>query len=563
MRSKRTLMALVASLAGAALVAGCGGGAAGGQSGQAASGSSAATQGGVALTIGKPDGTQTNNSNPFVATSSGRVMGYVQVIYEPLADFNAVKPQEDFKPRLAESWEFSEDYTEVKINVRQGVKWTDGEDLTADDVAYSFQIRKDNEALNSDALPIGDIAVDGNTVTIKFTRPVFVNAQKVLGTFIVPEHIWKDIADPVTDLNQNPVGTGPFVFESWSNQAVILKANPEYWNGMPKVPELRYTSYNDNSALTTALIKGDAQWGWTFIADYENVYVAPDPDHNKAWFPTNLSVDALFLNTTKAPFDNPALRKAVAMVIDRDAISTQASSGVFPATKSVTGLPSPAGDEFQTTNYKGKEYTPDIDGAKKVLMDAGYTYSGDKLMDPSGNPVTFTLADPAGWADYLTALQIISENVKEIGIDATVDAPNVDTWNTNVATGQFDAILHWTDSGSTPWNIYSNIMDGLQLKPLGETAAWNFGRYDSQEATDALAEYATASSDDARTAALEKIQQIFVDEVPAIVTTARPALAEYSTKYYTGWPDEDNPYMSPDPTQPGAALILMSLEPVK
>lgn len=558
MKPRRIIATAIAVISSAALVSGCSAGAGAGSGQSETSGGAAGT---AALTIGMPNGSQTDNSNPFIATSSGRSLGYTQVIYEPLADFNSSDPAKDLTPRLATDWTWNTDYTSIDITVREGVKWTDGEALTPQDVAYSFQLRKDNDALNSDALPLDSISVNGNVVTLTFTESVFVNAQKVLGTFIVPEHIWKDISDPTTDLNQNPVGTGPFMLKSWTNQAVTLSANPDYWGGTPKVPELRYTSYNDNSALTTALINGDVQWGWTFIADYKNVYLKTDPDTKKVWYPTNLGVDALFLNTTKAPFDNAALRKAVAMVIDRDAISTQASSGVFPPTTSVTGLPSPAGDDYVTADFEGQNYTPDVDGAKKVLTDAGYSYQGDTLLDPDGDAVTFTLTNPSGWSDYLTGLQIIAENVKQIGIDASVEAQNVDTWTNDIATGNFEASLHWTDSGSTPWNLYSNIMDGTQLKPIGDTATWNFGRFDSKDATAALKEYSQASSDEERSTALAKIQKIFVDQVPAIVTTARPSLAEYSEKYYTGWPSDSDPYMTPDPTQLGSAVILTKLVP--
>ena len=550
MQSRRTFLAssLLLATTSTLALAGCSAGSGG-------------SDGGAAVTIGMPNGSQTNNSNPFVATSSGRSLGYTQVIYEPLADWNSANPAADPTPRLAESWTWNEDYTQIELQVRQGVKWTDGKDLTADDVAYSFQMRKDNDALNGDALSIDKVEVNGQAVTVTFSESEFINAQKVLGTFIVPEHIWKDIADPTTDLNQAPVGSGPFVLKNWTNQAVTLEANPDYWGGKPAVPQLRYTSYNDNSALTTALVNGDVQWGWTFIADFENVYIAKD-EANHVWYPTNLGVDALFLNTTRAPFNDPAMRKAVAMVIDREVISQQASSGGSPATTSVTGLPSPAGDDFVADEFKDQHYTPDVEGAKKVLSDAGYTLDGDTLKDKDGNPVSFTLTDPSGWADYLAALQIIAENVKQLGISATVDAINQDTWVNNVATGEFDAVLHWTDSGSTPWNLYANTMDGAFLKPVGESATWNYGRFESEEATAALATYATASSDEERASALAQVQKIFVEQVPVIVTTARPAFGEYSTKYYEGWPSEDDPYMTPDPTQFGSALILTRLTPV-
>ena len=86
---------------------------------------------------------------------------------------------------------------------------------------------------------------------------------------------------------------------------------------------------------------------------------------------------------------------------------------------------------------------------------------------------------------------------------ATVNAANQDAWfNDIIPFGNFQATLHWTDDGSTPWNMYSNMMDGAQYVPLGETATWNFGRYNNDEVTAALAEFAGASDDAARQAAI-------------------------------------------------------------
>jgi peptide/nickel transport system substrate-binding protein len=553
MKKHRLLGLAVGVTAVAMALTGCGG----------TAGGSSASGGDQVLTIGMPNGSQTNNSNPFIATSSARSLGYVAVIYEPLAQVNTVNPTEAATPWLATDWTWNDAYTEISFTIREGVKWSDGQDLTPADVAYSLNLRKDNPAINSDALPFDTITVDGNTVKVTFKASQFVTQLKVLNLTVVPEHIWKDIKDPTTDLNQNPVGSGPYTLDNWTAQAVSLKTNPNYWGTKPSVPELRYTSYNDNTALTTALVNGDAQWGWTFIADYKTVYNAKDPEHNLSWFPTGLAVDALYLNTAKAPFDNVALRKAVSMVIDRNAISTQATSGVSPAIESPIGLPAAAAKEFAAPEFANDSYKVDVDGAKKVLADAGYTLTSDgALVDPAGNPVTFTLTNPSGWSDYLTGLQIISESVKPLGITAEVSAMNADSWLTSIATGDFQASMHWTDSGSTPWTLYSNIMDGAQYVPIGETANWNFGRFQSPEATAALAAYANATDDTARAAALATLQGIQVEQVPAIPVLARPALSHYSTKNFTGWPDDADPYAAPDPTQNAAAKIILNLKPV-
>jgi len=518
------------------------------------------TQGTQALTIGMPNGTQQENHNPFVNTSSAMSLGYAFAMYEPLfqvTDISDTPPE----PWLATDYAWNSDYTEVTFTLRDGVNWSDGTPLTADDVAYSFQIRKDNEALNNYALPFGEITVDGNTVTVGFTASVFVKEYRVLNTFVVPKHVWESIADPTLDLNLEPVGTGPYVLESWTSEAVKMVPNTDYWGGTPAAPELLYTSYTDNASMTNALVAGDLQWGWTHISDYENVYIAADPEHNNFFFPSGLSVDVLYLNTETKPFDNVALRQALSMVIDRNAIYTIASEGTFPEVTSVTGMPTPAGNAFISSEYEGKEYDVDVDGAKKILTDAGYTYDGDKLMDPDGDAVTFELTNPAGWNDYLTALQQIADMASQLGIDASVDAANVDSWFEDIAAGNFQASLHWTDGGPTPYDMYSDIMDGAQYVAQGEAANWNFGRFQNDDATAALATFANAPDDAARESAMDEVQKVFVEEQPAIIVRGRPASAEYSTKYYEGWPSVEDPYNQAQPTGPQASQILMRLTP--
>lgn len=511
------------------------------------------------LTVGRGNGTQTNNSNPFVSTSSTQQLGYGFVVYEPLAQVNIVRPTQAPVPWLATAWKWNANYTQVEFTIRKNVKWSDGQTLTPEDVAYSIGLRKDKEALNSEALPYKSVTTTGSTVTVAFTSPQFVNQFKVLNLFIVPKHIWSKIADPTTDLNQHPVGTGPYALTSWSAQAVTLDARSDYWGGQPKVKTMRFLPYNDNNSFTTALTTGQVQWGQGFIPNIDKIYASKDPAHNKYWFPGGLGIDQLSLNTKTAPFNDVAVRKAVNMVIDRAQISKIAESGIFPELTSVTGLPTPAGEPFIAPQYAGKKLAVDVAGAKKVLTDAGYTYNGDKLMGKNGQQVSFEMTDPAGWSDYLTQLQLVSSAVKQIGISATVSTPSVDAWTTNIQNGKFQAALHWTDSGATPYNMYSTMFDGVYNKPLGKKADWNFGRFENAASTKAFATYQNASDDATRKAALSTIQDTWVKEVPVIGMDIRPELGIYSTKSWVGWPSETEPYADPAPTGFNMSEIMMKL----
>jgi peptide/nickel transport system substrate-binding protein len=515
------------------------------------------------LNVGMPNGPQTNNNNPFLGTSAGASLGYRYMIYEPLVMTNQVRPADPGKPWLATKWTWSDNYSKLALTIRDGVKWSDGQAMTADDVAYTFQLLKDHSALNNNAIPFTDISSSGSTVTVGFKGSQYVNQTKILNLIVVPKHLWSTIANPDTDPIANPVGTGPYTLKTFTPQTVTLKIRDSYWQALPKVAEIRYTSYNDNNAQTTALSTGACEWSFVFIPNYKAVYTSKDSAHYKLWFPPTLGIHGLFINVTRKPFDNPVLRQAMNMVVNRDDIFNQGEAGYFyPAVTSVTGIPTPAGDSFLSSTYKGQTVKIDVAGAKALLTGAGFSYAGSTLKDPTGKPVTITLTDPSGWSDYQTDLEIIKDNLAQIGITATVDKANQDAWTKDIDTGNFDAAMHWTNSGATPYDIYQSMMDGALYKPVGTGGVnGNYGRFQNADATAALQQYANAADDAARATAMDNLQKIMVQQMPVLVTSAANAGGEYSTKNWVGWPDESNPYGPAQPTQINALDIVLHLKP--
>ena len=559
MRARRSVALALAGLLAAATLAACSSG--DGKSGSSGNGGSGT--GATVLNVGMPNGPQTENHNPFLGSSSGASLGYRWMIFEPLVMINGIKPTEPGKPWLATEWKWDANYTKLSLTVRDGVKFSDGQPMTADDVAYSFQIRKDNEALNSDAIPYGTIAASGNKVDLTFTRSQFTNQNKILTVFVIPKHQWSTIKDPSQDTLKSPIGTGPYTVKSFTPQTTTLTLRDSYWQDLPKVKELRYTSYNDNNAQTTALANGASEWSFVFVPNVKAVYQDKDPKNHKLWFPANLGIHGLWINTTRKPFDNPALRRAMNLVINRDDIFQQGEAGYFyPKVESMTGIPTPAGESFIAPEYKDLKHKVDVEAAKKELTEAGFKLEGDALKDPSGKPVTITLTDPAGWSDYITDLEIIKDNLSTIGIKATVDKANQDAWFKNIDEGNFDAAMHWTNGGATPFDIYQNIMDGKILKPVGKGGvSGNYGRFNSPEATKALDQYANAADDATRTTALNTLQKIMVEQMPIIPTSASNVGGLYSTKNWVGWPDEQNQYGPAQPTQQNALQIILNLKP--
>jgi peptide/nickel transport system substrate-binding protein len=555
MRVNRTIASVFACSLAIAGLAGCSSSSSSGSGGTKA----------AALTIGMPDGPMTDNNNPYLNSSAAAQLGYRYMIYEPVAMVNQAEPAQAAQPWLATAWSWADNYHSITLTARTGVTFSDGTPMTAADIAYSFQIMKQYSALNTYALDITAVTTSGDNVTVDFGSSQFVHQDDVLSTFVVPKHIWSAMSNPTTDTVADPVGTGPYTLTSFTPQTTTLTVRKSYWQALPKVQKLLYTSYTANDAQTTALASGATQWSYVFIPNVQEVFQAKDPAHFKIWFPPTLSADGLWINTTVAPFNNVALRKAMSMVIDRGDIFTQGESGYFkPEITSVTGLPTPAGNTFITPQFQGQNASVNVAAAKAVLTAAGFTYSGSTLKAPDGKPVTITLTDPAGWSDYQTDLSIISDNFAQIGITATIDKADQNAWTTAFAAGDFQASMHWSNGGATPYDMYENIMDGADLLPVGNAkAVGNYGRFNDPAATAALNAYADAASATARTAALNTLEQIMVNEVPMIPTSAGNVGAEYSTRDWVGWPSDANPYAGIQPTTVGALDVVLHLTPAK
>jgi len=518
---------------------------------------------GAALTIAKPDGAITTESNnPYLGDSSASKYGYGKVLFESLA---LVNPTGDLgtTPWLAEEVTWNEDYTQLTAKARAGVTWSDGEEFTADDIAFSFNQVLDGKLNDTNALDLKSVTVDGDTVTIDFNSSKFTQQARVLHFQIVPEHIWADIADPNTDPltgEGQAVGTGPYVLDSWTTESVTLTANPDYWGGELAVPELHYVSYGDNAALTTALATGEADWAQAFIPQIQDAYLSAD-DANQFLVSPTAGAGTLFLNLQKKPFNDVALRQALAWTIDRQAYVDIAREGASSPVWSVTGLGEVLDSEI-LPEYQGQDYSVDVEKAKSILEDAGYTWKDEKLIDPDGEAVSFSISVPAGWSDWNTEQALIAEELKEgLGIDVKVDQPDWGGWDAARQEGTFDAIIHWLEDTGNAYGMYTSTMDPKWI--VDGKAAFNFGRFDDPAVTEALNTYANASSDEDRQAALAVMQKAFVDNVPAIPLGSHPLLGEFNTRNYVGWPSEDDQYASADPTQPAVVQVLTKLTPAE
>ena len=557
----RKLSTVVATAATLALLAtACSGG--GGSSDDSTGGADGVSD--KILTIGMPNGPQQPNQNPLANGSASLSLGYAFAVYESLMQVNELKPTDPPTPWLAESVEWNPDSTQAVITAREGVKWSDGTDFTADDIAFSIQLRKDNKELNTDFPDqYGDITVDGNTVTVNFESGQYVNRDKLLKLLIVPKHLWES-QDPVTWTDDEMIGTGPFKLKTFTPQAVTLEPNTDYWGETPKVGTLRYDTFNDNAGLTTALTTGEAQWGWTFIPDFENTFIAKDPEHFHQVAGGGFGVDVLYLNNETKPFNDVAFRKALNMVVDRSDISATAGYGVWPQIKSVTGLPQPSGDafisdEFATRSSRSTSTVPRRSSRTPATPGTATRWSTPTARRSPSSSRT-RRAGPTTWTRSASSARAQPPSVRRRPSRASSRTPGSTTSSRSATsrrrcTGPTGAARRGTCT-PTSWTA----------RPTCRSVSRRRGTSAATRTTPSPRRWPTSRPGPTTTPAPPRwtsSRRRFVEDVPGLVIWSRPAVAQYSTVNYTGFPTDEDPYANPQPTGPQAALILSKLVPTE
>ncbi|HEV2218281.1 MAG TPA: ABC transporter substrate-binding protein [Candidatus Dormibacteraeota bacterium] len=527
--------------------------------------SSAAVQpkvGGV-LTIDNESGTTwTCDFNPYNGAVTGLSAG---IFYEPLVYDNLLSDQKT--PWLATSWDWSPDNTKLTFTIRQGVKWSDGQPFSADDVVFTFQQMKKYPALDLQSVwsVLTDVSKSGtDKVVMTFGSsaiPYFFQIADQVS--IVPQHIWSTYSDPTTQKVDQPVGTGPFVLGQCTAQNIRYDRNTSYWQpGKPYIQTVNYPAFTDNDPANQFLAAGQAQWGGQYIQSIDTAYIARDRAHNHYWFPPIDNIDIWF-NTTRAPFDKKAVRQAFAYGIDRDSVSKKGETGYEPAGNQ-TGVLTPTFNSW-LDNDAVKKYGYKFDAAKatSLLQGAGFTKNSSGIMaDSSGHTLSFTIITIAGYTDWDASLQVIADNLKQIGVDLTVKDQNSNDYFNNLFTGNFDLAYGSLSTlpGPTPYYELRNSIDSVTSADIGQTASGDYGRY-KNSAVDTLFDQFGATTDSAKQhSILKQIEGTMLEDVPVIPVTEGVAWYEWSTKSFGGWPTPDDPYAAPAPWNlPDWEVVLLHL----
>jgi len=508
------------------------------------------------VATGAGDPAFVRNFNPYVQglPSSSFVRGGM---YEPLSIVTPAGGGRTYM-WLATKYTWSKDGTTLTINVREGVKWSDGKPLTAADVVYSITAGKQDKTMDI----IGYTRPDTNIASVAQTGPYTVVVKlktrdsqfipvNINGLFIVPRHVFSKVADINKFLNPNPVGTGPFTqVTRFSTQDYVLSKNPFYWQkGKPRVPCVEYIQATSNDAALLQIVSGQADWTHNFVPNVEKAYIAKDRKHFHAFYDTAAYPISLFFDDTQYPYSLIPFRQAVSMAIDRSKVSKLGEYGYAPATDAfgLSGLfanwidPSVRAQAKELATYNPA-------AAKKLLTDNGFTYKGNKLIDPKGNPVGFDVHVISGWSDWVASLQIITRNLQDIGIDANVKLePDWGSWFPYATSTKYVTLMWQTASWASPYGFFNNNMHHNTFVPSGQDAVntGNFAHYWNSTATGLLNRWkATLDVGQQKTIAA-KLQKLWLQKLPIIPLFIGPQWSTYSTKYFHCFSSPKNFYAQP------------------
>ena len=403
-------------------------------------------------------------------------------------------------PDAAESWDVSDDALTITWHLKDGLKWSDGEPLTADDVKYTFDYIKEHpETYFSTSMQIVDSIEVVDDLTVVFHMNTadmsFVARIGWYGTFILPEHVfnngqkWEDNPASTT-----PVTSGPYKFDSYTQGSdITLVANEDYAEGAPAIKKIIFSIIPDDATAIQALLNGELDYMQNVPSAYADQLLA-DPNYRmiRDIYPSPYRI---IFNVNDPIVGDLAVRKAIALCINREDISAKVYANIMPPEYSA--YPSCVTWCSNTTDVYPSQ---DIEAAKKVLEDAGYTKDADGYYVRGIEWEVFE-----GMQDMAN---LIIASCKEAGIEIKLNLSEYNAWAQKVGPeGNYMMEAQGGFMGPDPAALATRYGTGSNSNYAG----WSNAEFD------ALCAEGAATGDTAKRAELYKAaQKLIIEELPAI-----------------------------------------------
>ena len=429
---------------------------------------------------------------------------------------------------LAKDWEI--DGLTYTFHLNEGVKWHDGEDFTSEDVKFTYEQILANEGYLAGDLSAVDTmeCPDENTIviTLKESKGSFLSSLAWYGNHILPKHLYEGVDDWSTceAATTNPVGTGPFKFvEAQSGVNVVLEKNEDYFAGAPSIDKVVYSVSADPDSTYQAFKNGEIN----HITDVPtaNVKELEEDENYSIGCLTEGRRYQMCFNMNGENTKDLAVRQAIAKAINRDEISEKGTNGLQPA---AYGFYPPFLD--WAYNDKADIGEQDVDGAIKILEDAGYTKDSD------GYYLHLNL-EAFNYGNYGDCAKVVKSQLDAVGIDVTIEELEEGAWAEKVTSGNYDLCILAGYQGPDPDNMTIRVGTGGGL---------NVSAYSNEKVDELLTEARGLTDQEERGELYKEVQSILAEDLPLV------PLVEYAGYYacpsnITGVPyvDEDGGKLIP------------------
>lgn len=405
----------------------------------------------------------------------------------------------EIQPGLAEDWEQIDDTT-YEFELREGVEFHNGEELTADDVKFSYERLLDEDEASPGAFILEMVDVENIEVEDDYTIEIPLNetfapiefhlAHSV--TAIVNEDAVEEYGD---DFGQNPVGTGPFQFDDWEvGNQIDLERFDDHWRGEAGVGQLSFRNIEEDTNRTIELETGGADVIYDVApTDLDRVEDGEEMDLMRE---DDLSTEYIGFNTEVEPFDDEKVRQAINYALEMEPIVEGVYYGLGEPARS------PLAPAVMHNNQDVRSYEQDMERAQELLADAGYEDGFEAEIWTNDDQQRQDIAE------------MVQGQLSQIGIDLDISIREWGTYLDETAEGDHEMyILGWVSvTGDADYGLYSLFHSDEH------GAAGNRTFYDNEEVDELLDEGRETFEEDERAEIYEEAQEIITEEAPWIFT---------------------------------------------
>jgi peptide/nickel transport system substrate-binding protein len=478
-------------------------------------------------------------------------------------------------PWLAESYEYNDDATECTIYIRKGIKWSDGEPLTANDIAFTYNYLKQHAPDLRDSATVDNTvesveAVDDYTVKFMLKEPSWrfhfshCTFRFDRGIYLVPKHIWEGVETPLEfthfDVEKGyPVVSGPYQITRFEPQVKHFDRRYEWWaydigliDHMPEVERLVNIGFSGEEVAAQMIINGEVDVSLdlrpatleAILNQAEHVvsFTGKEKPYGYVdWWPISM-----YFNTLEAPYDDPRVRWAVAYAVDQQTLvdvgwngAGETTNGPFPYYPGLTKYIEGAQEVLDEYNV----LESNLDKVDELMTEAGFEKDSEGFwVDGEGNRPNADIY--AGVPLFGDIAPVTAELMRKAGFEANHVTPP-DVWD---AKSDGRALLHFFGHGGSVADPYVTLQmyHSQWQKPTGENCGQNRPRWANEEYDAIIEEMGRTPMDN-----YEKMQELFnqamaiwyreLPEVPLVQWFHRLAM---NTMYWENWPTQDNPYNS-------------------